>query len=148
MNNAIGNKHRSRSFDSRFSLTRVFRNLDKLQDLLVFGCGIALVFKMMLILVDVFVGLRAGMDVKEITAQSLFLLILVELFRLLAVYLKHHRIFVSIAVEVAVVSVLREIIVEGIIHMDAMLVFAICSFLLVLGGLMLASHKVEGTIEH
>ena len=148
MNNAIGNKHRSRSFDSRFSLTRVFRNLDKLQDLLVFGCGIALVFKMMLILGDVFVGLRAGMEVKEITAQSLFILILVELFRLLAVYLKHHRIFVSIAVEVAVVSVLREIIVEGIIHMDAMLVFAICSFLLVVGGLMLASHKVEGTIEH
>lgn len=148
MNNAIGNKHRSRSFDSRFSLTRVFRNLDKLQDLLVFGCGIALVFKMMLILGDVFVGLRAGMDVKEITAQSLFLLILVELFRLLAVYLKHHRIFVGIAVEVAVVSVLREIIVEGIIHMDAMLVFGICSFLVVLGGLMLVSHKVEGTIEH
>ena len=144
MNNAIGNKHRSRSSDARFSLTRVFRNLDKLQDLLVFACGIGLVFKMMLILVDVFVGLRAGMDVKEITAQSLFILILVELFRLLAVYLKHHR----IAVEVAVVSVLREIIVEGIIHMDAMLVFAICSFLLVLGGLMLASHKVEGTIEH
>jgi uncharacterized membrane protein (DUF373 family) len=148
MNNAIGNKHRSRSFDSRFSLTRVFRNLDKLQDLLVFACGIGLVFKMMLILLDVFVGLRSGMDVKEITAQSLFILILVELFRLLAVYLKHHRIFVSIAVEVAVVSVLREIIVEGIIHMDAMLVFAICSFLLVLGGLMLASHKVEGKIEH
>ena len=148
MNNAIGNKHRFRSFDSRFSLTRVFRNLDKLQDLLVFGCGIALVFKMMLILGDVFGGLRAGMDVKEITAQSLFLLILVELFRLLAVYLKHHRIFVGIAVEVAVVSVLREIIVEGIIHMDAMLVFGICSFLVVLGGLMLVSHKVEGTIEH
>jgi uncharacterized membrane protein (DUF373 family) len=148
MNNAIGNKHKSRNFDSRFSLTRIFRNLDNLQDLMVLACGIGLVFKMMLILVDVFVGLKAGIEVKEVTAQALFLLILVELFRLLAVYLKHHRIFVGIAVEVAVVSVLREIIVEGIIHMDAMLVFAICSFLVVLGGLMLVSHKVEGTIEH
>ena len=70
MNNAIGNKHRSRSSDSRFSLTRVFRNLDKLQDLLVFACGIGLVFKMMLILVDVFVCLRAGIDAREFTAQS------------------------------------------------------------------------------
>ncbi len=148
MNNVIGKKHKSRSFDSRFSLTRIFRNLDNLQDLLVFGCGIGLVFKMMLILGDIFIGLKAGMDVKEITAQALFLLILVELFRLLAVYLKHHRIFVGIAVEVAVVSVLREIIVEGIIHMDAMLVFGICFFLVVLGGLMLVSHKVEGKIEH
>lgn len=148
MNNAIGNKHKSRNSNSRFSFTRVFNNLDKLQDLMVLACGIGLVFKMMIILVDIFVGLRSGMDVKELTAQALFILILVELFRLLAVYLKYHRIFVGVAVEVTVVSILREIIVEGIIHMDAMLVFAICSFLVVLGGLMLVSHKVEGTIEH
>lgn len=148
MNNAIGNKHKSRGFDSKFGLTRMFRSLDTLQDVLVFGCAIALVFEMMLILADIFLGLGAGMDIKDITAQSLFLLILVELFRLLAVYLKHHRIFVGIAVEVAVVSILREIIVEGLIHMDAPLVFAICSFLVVLGGLMLVSHKVEGVIEH
>lgn len=148
MNNAVGNKHKSRGFDSKFGLTRMFRSLDTLQDILVFGCAIALVFEMMLILADIFIGLGAGVDVKDITAQSLFLLILVELFRLLAVYLKHHRIFVGIAVEVAVVSILREIIVEGLIHMDATLVFAICSFLVVLGGLMLVSHKVEGVIEH
>ena len=148
MNNAIGNKHRARPVDSRFGLKRLFRNLDQLQDLIVFGCGVLLVFKMMLILSDVFLGLRTGMDIKEITAQSLFLLILVELFRLLAVYLKHHRIFVGIAVEVAVVSVLREIIVEGLIHMDASHVFSICAFLLVLGGLMLVGNKVDGKIEH
>ena len=136
-------KIRSRSFESRFSLKRMFRDLDRLQDIVVFGCAILLVFQMMMILMDTFVGLAAGIDVREITAQTLFLLILVELFRLLAVYLKHHRIFVSIAVEVAVVSVLREIIVEGLIHMNAPHTIAICSFLFVLGGLMFVSHKVE-----
>ncbi|MDJ0571393.1 MAG: phosphate-starvation-inducible PsiE family protein [Pleurocapsa sp. MO_192.B19] len=141
-------KSKSNSFDRRFSLNRMFRNLDKLQDVIVFGCGILLVFKMMLILVDMFLGLNQGIDVKSITADSLFLLILVELFRLLAVYLKHHRIYVGIAVEVAVVSVLREIIVEGLIHMEAPLVLATCSFLFVLGALMLVSHKVEGTVDH
>ncbi len=49
----------------------------------------------------------------------------------------------GIAVEVAVVSVLREIIVEGVIHMDALHIFSICAFLLVLGGLMFVSHQVE-----
>ncbi len=142
----INNK--SNSFESRFSLKRMFRSLDKLQDVMVFGCGALLVFKMMLILVDVFVGLSSNSDLKQITADSLFLLILVELFRLLAVYLKHHRIYVSIAVEVTVVSVLREVIVEGLIHMDASLVFALCSFLFVLGALMLVSHKVDGQVEH
>ncbi len=131
------------AFEPRFSLKRMFNSLDKFQDVVVFGCAIALVFEMMLILADMFIGLSAGLDPKAITSQGLFLLILTELFRLLAVYLKHHRIYVGIAVEVAVVSVLREIIVEGVIHMDALHIFSICSFLLVLGGLMFISHKVE-----
>lgn len=139
---------KAKSFEQRFSLSRMFRNLDKLQDFIVFLCGVLLVFKMMLILGDIFLDLRAGINFKTITADSLFLLILVELFRLLAVYLEHHRIYVGIAVEVAIVSILREIIVEGLIHMDSQLVFAMCAFLFVLGGLMLVSHKVEGEIEH
>jgi uncharacterized membrane protein (DUF373 family) len=138
---------KSRFVESRFSLKRMFRNLDRLQDFLVLGCGVLLVLKMMLILVDAFLSLQAGIDFKTITSHSLFLLILVELFRLLAVYLEHHRIFVGIAVEVAVVSILREIIVEGLIHMDALHVFAVCCFLLVLGGLMFISHKVEN-VQH
>lgn len=148
MNNTMGVRSKSNPLEQRFSLKRMFRNLDKLQDIVVLGCGMLLVFKMMLILVDTFLGLRAGLDFKTITAQALFLLVLVELFRLLAVYLDHHRIYVGIAIEVAVVSILREVIVEGLIHMDALHVFAICGFLIVSGGLMLVSHKVEGKIDH
>ncbi len=148
MNNTIGMESKSRSLGSRFSIKGMFRSLDKVQDLVVMGCAILLVLKMMLILVDTFQALHAGLDFKTVASQSLFLLILVELFRLLAVYLEHHRIYVGIAVEVAVVSILREIIVEGLIHMDALTVFAVCTFLFVLGGLMFVSHKVEGSIEH
>ena len=140
---SMGTRINTSAFEPRFSLKRMFNSLDKFQDVVVFGCAVALVFKMMLILADIFIGLSAGMDIKTITSQSIFLLILTELFRLLAVYLKHHRIYVGIAVEVAVVSVLREIIVEGVIHMDALHIFAICAFLLVLGGLMFVSHQVE-----
>lgn len=143
MNNTMGVQSKERSFESRFSLKRMFKSLDNFQDVLVFGCAIALVFKMCLVLVDTFIGLNAGADIKEITAQSLFLVVLVELFRLLAVYLKHHRIYVGVAVEVAVVSALREVIVEGIIHLSAMHIFAICGFLAAMGGLMFVSYKVE-----
>ena len=113
---SMGTRINTSAFEPRFSLKRMFNSLDKFQDVVVFGCAIALVFEMMLILADIFIGLSAGMDIKTITSQSIFLLILTELFRLLAVYLKHHRIYVGIAVEVAVVSVLREIIVEGVIQ--------------------------------
>ena len=140
---SMNTRIKTSSFEPRFSLKRMFNSLDKFQDVIVFGTAVALVFKMMLILADIFIGLSAGIDIKTITSQSIFLLILTELFRLSAVYLKHHRIYVGIAVEVAVVSVLREIIVEGVIHMDALHIFSICAFLLVLGGLMFISHKVE-----
>ena len=147
MNDAVGINNKPHFFESRFSTKRMFRNLDQLQDLVVLACGGILVLKMMLILVDTFLALHAGLDFKTVASQSLFLLILVELFRLLAVYLEHHRIYVGIAVEVAVVSILREIIVEGLIRMDGIHIFAICSFLLVLGGLMFVSHKVEN-VQH
>ena len=78
----------------------------------------------------------------------MFLLILVELFRLLAVYLKYHRIYVSIAVEVTIVSILREVILIGLVHIDYQLVWAMCGFLFALGVLMLISHKIDGEVEH
>ncbi len=146
MNNVVSGKF-SR-IDSKFSMPRMFRSLDQLQDIIVFFCGGLLVFQMMMILVDMFLGLSTGMDIKEVTAQSLFLLILVELFRLVAVYLKTHRMYVSIAVELVIVSVIREIIVEGLIHMDALLVFATCAFLVCMGALMLVSHKIDGHVDH
>ncbi|MDJ0650758.1 MAG: phosphate-starvation-inducible PsiE family protein [Xenococcaceae cyanobacterium MO_188.B19] len=136
------------TFNRRFSLNRLFQNLDNLQDIVVFVCAALLVFKMMLILGDVFLDIRAGVDFKTIAADSLFLLILVELFRLLAVYLKYHRIYVGIAVEVTIVSILREVILIGLVHMDYQLVWAMCGFLFALSLLMLVSHKVEGEVEH
>ena len=121
----------------------MFRNLDAFQDFLVLLLAVVLVIEMVLLLGHLFVSLRVNPDFKIITSDSLFLLILVELFRLLAVYLKNHRIYVGVAVEVTVVSVLREIIVEGIIHMHWTLVFAICAFLLAMGALLFLSYKYE-----
>ena len=139
---------KAETLNRRFSLDRLFRNLDALQDIVVFMCGALLVFKMMLILGDIFLDIRAGLEFKTIAANSLFLLILVELFRLLAVYLKYHRIYVSIAVEVTIVSILREVILIGLVHIDYNLVWAMCGFLFALAVLMLVSHKIDGEVEH
>lgn len=145
-NIAIASNSNSR-FDRKFSLRRMFRNLDRLQDIVVFGLSIVLVIKMLLVLGDIFIALWMNFELKTITSDTLFLLILVELFRLMSVYLDTHRIFVGVAVEVAVVSILREIIVEGLLHIEWLQIIAMCSFLVVLGGLMLVSHQVEN-VEH
>ena len=60
----INNK--SNSFESRFSMKRMFRSLDKLQDVAVFGCGILLVLKMMMVLTDILLNLNIGVDLKQI----------------------------------------------------------------------------------
>lgn len=73
---------------------------------------------------------------QAITSDILFILILVELFRLLVIYLKEQRILVGAALEVAVVSVLREVIVQGVLEIPLPNILGICAFLSVLGALL------------
>jgi uncharacterized membrane protein (DUF373 family) len=74
---------------------------------------------------------------QKVTSDILFVLILVELFRLLIIYLKEQRISVGVAVEVSIVSVLREVIIRGALEIPWQQILAVCAFLLVLGGLLL-----------
>ncbi len=60
------------------------------------------------------------------------MLILVELFRLLMVYLQEHSISVGVAVEVTIVSLLREIVVHGALEISWVNTLAICGLLFVL----------------
>jgi uncharacterized membrane protein (DUF373 family) len=82
-----------------------------------------------------------------VTADILSLLIWVELFRLLIIYLKEQRISIGVAVEVAIVSILREIIVRGILETQWTQVLATCAFLLVLGILMVIRVWLPPTFE-
>jgi uncharacterized membrane protein (DUF373 family) len=71
----------------------------------------------------------------------------VELFRLLIIYLQEHRVSVGVAVEVSIVSVLREIIVRGILETPWSQVLATCFFLLSLGGLLIVRVWLPPTFE-
>jgi len=74
-------------------------------------------------------------------------LILVELFRLLIIYLQERRVSIGVAVEVSIVSVLREIIVKGILDIPWSQVLATCSFLLVLSVLLVVRVWLPPTFE-
>ncbi len=64
-------------------------------------------------------------------------MILVELFRLLIVYLKEQRISVGVAVEVSLVSALREVILQGVLEIPTIQLLGVCAFLGILGALLL-----------
>jgi uncharacterized membrane protein (DUF373 family) len=83
-----------------------------------------------------FQSLWPPLDFQPVTADILFLLILVELFRLLIIYLPEQRVSIGVAVEVLIVSILREVIVRGVLETPASQIWSACAFLLVLGGLL------------
>ena len=84
---------------------------------------------------------------REVTADILYLLILVELFRLLIIYLQEQRVSIGVAVEVAIVSVLREIIVNSILEVPWSQILATCAFLMVMALLLVVRVWLPPTFE-
>ncbi|WOD38985.1 phosphate-starvation-inducible PsiE family protein [Nodosilinea sp. E11] len=125
----------------------VVRLLELVQDLIVISLCMGLFSFMVMQLREMFLSLLPPLNFPEVTADILFLLILVELFRLLIIYLQEHRVSIGVAVEVSIVSVLREIIVRGVLDTPWTQVLASCAFLLVLGGLLLVRAWIPPTFD-
>lgn len=119
-----------------FRRDTLVENLEKIQDFIIVSLCIGLFSVMTIRLGEMFVALLKPSDFQVITADILFILILVELFRLLIIYLQEQRISIGAAVEVSLVSVLREIIVTGVLEIPLNKLLGVCVFLTVLGGLL------------
>jgi uncharacterized membrane protein (DUF373 family) len=125
----------------------VIRLLETVQDLIVICLCIGLFSLMVIQLREMFLSLLPPLDFQIVTSDILFLLILVELFRLLIIYLQEHRVSIGVAVEVSIVSVLREIIVRGVLETPWVQVLVTGVFLLVLGALLVIRVWLPPTFE-
>ncbi|MBD2494274.1 phosphate-starvation-inducible PsiE family protein [Nostoc sp. FACHB-280] len=126
---------------------RVVRSLEMIQDVIVISLCIGLFSFMAIQVRDMFLSLLPPLNFQVVTADILFLLILVELFRLLIIYLQEQRISIGVAVEVSIVSALREVIVKGVLETNWTQVLAACAFLLVLGILLILRVWLPPTFE-
>jgi uncharacterized membrane protein (DUF373 family) len=107
--------------------------LESVQDVIVLGlCG-ALFIAMLIKLVHLVRGLLGGTDFSTVIADILFILVLIELFRLLIIYLEEHRVSVATMVEVGIVATLREVILKGAMQIEWRQMLVLCAFLLTLG---------------
>ena len=125
----------------------VIKVLEFIQDFIIISLCLGLFGFMTLQLREMFVSLLPPLNFTRVTADILFVLILVELFRLLIIYLQERRVSIGVAVEVSIVSVLREIIVKGILDIPWTQVLATCSFLLVLAVLLVVRVWLPPTFE-
>ncbi len=125
----------------------VVRLLEMVQDLIVIALCVGLFGFMVLKLREMVVSLLPPLHFQIVTSDILFLLILVELFRLLIIYLQEHRVSIGVAVEVSIVSVLREIIVRGVLETPWTQILVACIFLLVLGALLIVRVWLPPTFD-
>ncbi len=110
--------------------------LEAVQDFIIISLCLGLFGVMVLQLRAMFLSLLPPLNFPAVTADILFILILVELFRLLIIYLQEQRVSVAVAIEVAIVSVLREVIVKGVLEIPWTQTLSACAFLLVMGALL------------
>ena len=112
-----------------FKRDNIVSNLEKFQDFIVVSLCIGLFCVMLIRLGEMFFSLLQPLNFKAITADILFILILVELFRLLIIYLQEQRISVGAAVEVSLVSALRGVVVEGVLEIPLEKLLGVCAVL-------------------
>jgi uncharacterized membrane protein (DUF373 family) len=106
--------------------------LELVQDIIVLGlCG-ALFIAMLVKLFHLGRSLLGGTDFSAVIADILFILVLIEVFRLLIIYLEEHRVSVATMVEVGIVATLREVILKGAMQVDWRQMLVLCVFLLTL----------------
>jgi uncharacterized membrane protein (DUF373 family) len=113
------------------------RFLEPAQDLLVVGIGLALFGVMIRTLARLFAELFGpAMDFRVVVGEVLFMLVMVEVVRLLIVYLQEHRVAVDFMIELGIVATLREIVLRGVTELDWKHVLAVTAFLATLGALL------------
>ncbi len=123
--------------DDWFKTKRIIKILETIQNFIVVVLSVGLFGVMLIRLSDLFLSLFVPIKYQNVASDILFILILIEIFRLLIIYLQEQRISVGVAVEVSIVSVLREVIIRGALEIPWQQILAVCTFLLVLGCLLL-----------
>src|SRR4026209_150299 len=82
--------------------------LEFVQDLIVIGLCVGIFAAMLIKLLHLGRALVGGTDFSQVLADIMFILVLMELFRLLLIYLEEHRVSISTMVEVGIVAAIRE----------------------------------------
>ena len=107
--------------------------LEFVQDLIVLGLCAGLFAAMLIKLVHLGRALMGGTDFSQVLAHIMFILVLMELFRLLLIYLEEHRVSISTMVEVGIVAAIREALLIGTLHVNWLQLLVLCAFILTLG---------------
>ncbi len=75
-------------------------------------------------------------NIPHVISEFLFIFILIEVMRILIIYIEFHHVSVDIMVELAIVAILREIMLKGAIELETIKIAGITLLIAVLGLLL------------
>ncbi len=137
-----------RQLNTWFKRDKIVSNLEVFQDIIIISLCVGLFCIMLMRLAEMFLSFLRPLDLREVTSDILFILILVELFRLLIDYLQTQKISVGAAAEITIVSALREVILRGVLEIPRDQIIGISIFLVVLSGILIASPGISKFFDH
>ncbi len=86
-------------------------------------------------------AINGAAPMTELLSEIVFILILIEVYRMMIYYLHQHRVSVTLMVEVALVSILRELMLKGAYEFEWPRLIALSLMLGVLGGLLAMNRR-------
>jgi|Deesub1362B_J571_1020462.scaffolds.fasta_scaffold06054_2 uncharacterized membrane protein (DUF373 family) len=111
----------------------VFRKtLETTQDLIIIALSIIIFYVSLKVLLKIVFEISHAFEFKRVVSEILYIMILVETYRMLIVYLKEHRVAVSFMAEIALVAVLREVILTGALEIPPLTLGMATFFILAL----------------
>jgi uncharacterized membrane protein (DUF373 family) len=115
----------------------VRRYLEPTQDLIAVGLALLLFGVAARVLFALGAELFAlRLNVRSALSDALVVLVLIELQRLIIIYLRDHHVSVDVMVEVTIVAVLREVLLLGALEIEPVRWLALAGFLIALGTLL------------
>ncbi|WP_456473703.1 phosphate-starvation-inducible PsiE family protein [Candidatus Pyrohabitans sp.] len=111
----------------------IFRKtLETIQDLIIIGLSIIVFYVSLKVLMNIVSEVSQAFEFQRVVSEILYIMILVETYRMLIVYLKEHRVAVSFMAEIALVAVLREVILTGALEIPPLTLAMATLFILAL----------------
>jgi len=117
--------------------------LQNLQNLIVIVLCLLMFWIMLVQIYQTSLETLQAKNFRTIAGHLIYLFVLIELFRLMIFYLEEQRILLGTIIEVAIVSLLREVILEGVLTINWERILALCGLILTLAATWAIYHYLE-----
>ena len=117
--------------------------LQNLQNLIVIALCLLMFWIMLVQIYQTSQETLQAKNFRAIAGHLIYLFFLIELFRLMIYYLEEQRILLGTIIEVTIVSMLREVILEGVLTINWEPILALCGLIITLAATWAVYHHLE-----